>query len=174
MNSRGTILFLAVSALVLGALGSTGAADEPEAPPDPAQMEREVAKEIMCPCPNCSSKLLSATFCGNAEKAKSEIRAMAAGGMTKEQIIADFVNRYGEEILAKPKERGFNLVGYWLPMATLVLGLVAVGLFLRRAVRRGREPEPAPARPVDPEEKPREPLDEYEERLRRELRSLGA
>jgi cytochrome c-type biogenesis protein CcmH/NrfF len=167
MRSWIPLLVLAVVALSLG----SSAADKPaQEKLSPAQMEAEVAKEIMNPCENCGGNLLSASFCGGAMKAKNEIRTMAAQGMTEDQIIADFVERYGQEILAKPEERGFNLVVYWLPGVVLLLGVVAVGLFVRRAIKRGREPVPVAA--SVPGARSDEVVDEYEERLRRELESL--
>lgn len=169
MRSRTPLLLLAVVALALGSL----AAEEPaQEKLDPAQMEAEVAKEIMNPCENCGTNLLSASFCGGAMKAKAEIRAMAAQGMAKDQIIADFVERYGEEVLAKPEEKGFNLVVYWLPGVVLLLSVVIMGLFVRRAIKRGREPVPVAASVPASVTHADEVVDEYEERLRRELESL--
>jgi cytochrome c-type biogenesis protein CcmH/NrfF len=169
MRSRTPFLVLAVVALALGSL----AAEEPaQETLDPAQMEAEVAKEIMNPCENCGSNLLSGAFCGGAMKAKNEIRTMASQGMTESQIIADFVERYGEEVLAKPEEKGFNLVVYWLPGVVLLLGVVVVGLFVRRAIKRGKEPVPVAASAPASVAHSDGVVDEYEERLRRELESL--
>lgn len=170
MRPRALLFALAVAAL---ALSSMAAGDPAQETPDPAQVEAEVARAIKNPCENCGTKVLSASFCGEAEKAKREIHDMATRGMTKEQIIADFVDRYGVQILAKPEERGFNLVVYWLPSAVLLLGGVVVGLFVNRAVKRGRQSVPAKSSAPVAEAEHSDAADEYEERLRRELESLG-
>lgn len=137
----------------------------------------EVESRIICPCPDCSVKLLSTCFCGNAQKTKEQVKKMAAEeGLTADQIVAAFVEEYGEEIRAQPEEKGFNLVGYWFPTAALLAGGVAVAIFLRRAVQRGRRDgsagETVPHGET-PEDSPGEAVDEYEERLQRELKSLS-
>jgi cytochrome c-type biogenesis protein CcmH len=157
--------------------------------PAQAVKESEVTAELMCPCPNCGGKQLSACYCGEAMKAKEEIHQMIEQGKTKEEIVASFVERYGEWILSKPEEKGFNLVGYWLPTVGLLVGAGAVGIFLRRAIRRGRASGRAAAETGPQDGEPgggrtsgapgagsegAEPAadDLYEERLRRELEEL--
>jgi cytochrome c-type biogenesis protein CcmH/NrfF len=158
----------AIAVMALGCLSGSSLAQTEEK----ATVQHDVEESIICPCPNCSVLLLSTCFCGKAQETKQEIREMAAQGMSSDEIVTSFVERYGERIRAKPEERGFNLVGYWFPTAALLGGAVAVGLFIRRAVKRGKKPAPEEP-PALSDDKPSEPMDEYEERLQRELRSLG-
>jgi cytochrome c-type biogenesis protein CcmH len=104
----------------------------------------EVARSLMDPCTDCRGKQLSGCDCGGALQAKQEIAALLAQGRSKEEIVQDFVARYGEWVLAAPEKKGFNLVGYLLPFALLAAGGGGLVLFLRRAVRRGGS-SPGPA-----------------------------
>ena len=54
-------------------------------------------------------------------------------GQTADQIIATFVQEYGEKALMAPPARGFNLAGYLVPGALiLMLGAVLAWVLLRR------------------------------------------
>ncbi len=92
---------------------------------------------------------------------------MLAQGMTRDQILAHYVEIYGTRILVEPPRRGFNLIAYWMPWIVLVVGLGAIVVFARRA----RPPEKAvtaAAPPADPG------LDPYRRRVREELRRLDS
>ena len=55
-------------------------------------------------------------------------------GLTAEQIIDEFVKEYGERALMAPPPRGFNLAGYLVPGALiLLLGAVLTWVLLRRS-----------------------------------------
>lgn len=105
-----------------------------------------VARELMDPCENCKGKLLSGCDCGPAEKLKEEIRTRLERGETKDQIVEAMVAEHGEWIRSAPPKSGFNLVGWGMPFALIGLGVVGIGLYLRRAVRR-RTPAPKIAGP---------------------------
>jgi cytochrome c-type biogenesis protein CcmH len=67
------------------------------------------------------------------------INGMIKDGMTKDQIIDDFVSQFGEVILSSPPPRGFNLVAYAVPMTGLLLGAVIAVVLVRRWSSHGRE-----------------------------------
>ena len=127
---------------------------------------REVAGALMCPiCQNLSAADSTSEL---AEQMRQVVRAKLAAGESREQILAYFVDRYGEEVLIDPPKRGFNLV-IWVVPPVLLLGF---GLVLWRTVRRWRarstRPEPLlPAEPVLTADGAR-----YAERLRRDLGSV--
>jgi cytochrome c-type biogenesis protein CcmH/NrfF len=62
--------------------------------------------------------------------------------MTGEQIVADFVQKNGIQMLMAPPKRGFNLAGYFTPSLVLLGAAAVLTLVLRRWTRRAA---PAPA-----------------------------
>lgn len=96
-----------------------------------------------------------------------EVLELRGGGKNPEQIVAAFVEKYGERVLMAPEPEGFNLAGYLLPGA-----LVATAGALLAAVllRRSRRAAPAPvgsgtasAASPDDEERLRRALAEVED-----------
>lgn len=72
-----------------------------------------------------------------------EVVTLFGEGKTSEQVIAAFVDKYGEKILMAPKPEGFNIAGYVVPG----IGILAVGglvaWIIRRRVLRSRETQVA-------------------------------
>jgi cytochrome c-type biogenesis protein CcmH len=121
---------------------------------------REVAGALMCPvCQNLSAADSQSEL---AEQMRQVVRAKLAAGESREQILAYFVDRYGEEILIDPPKRGFNLF-IWVVPPLLLIGF---GVVLWRSVRRWRA-RGAEAPVVSPVES-----GAYAERLRRDLGSV--
>ena len=119
---------------------------------------REVAGALMCPiCQNLSAADSPSEL---AEQMRQVVRAKLAAGESREQILAYFVDRYGEEVLIDPPKRGFNLF-IWVVPPLLLVGFAVV---LWRTVRRWRSRAPADAAPVAESDRGR-----YAERLRRDV-----
>jgi cytochrome c-type biogenesis protein CcmH len=124
---------------------------------------REVAGALQCPvCQNISAADSPSEL---AEQMRRVVREKLAAGESREQILAYFVDRYGEEILIDPPKRGFNLL-IWLVPPLLLVGAAALVV---ATVRRWRK-EPVRAAPAEPEAtlSPTE-RERYAERLRRDL-----
>ena len=90
--------------------------------------------------------------------------ALRHEGLSAQQVLDAFAAKYGEKALMAPKPRGFNLAGYLMPGAAIVIAGVALGLLFgrrRAAVAAAGGAPAAPAQvPASPEEL---------ERLRRAL-----
>lgn len=121
----------------------------------------EVARELYCP--TCAGINVAVCEIQACQDMRAVIATKLAAGESKEEIKRYFVAQFGQKVLAKPEQRGINLVLAWLlPGAALLAALAAALLWLRRAVAAG--PPPAPAPP---------PLsDSYQDRLERELQRL--
>ncbi|MDX1390666.1 MAG: cytochrome c-type biogenesis protein CcmH, partial [Acidobacteriota bacterium] len=78
-------------------------------------------------------------------------------------VLDFFVARHGNQILAVPPARGFNLTVYLVPVGMLALGAVALVLVARRWRGRTTDVDASSETPVDPV---------YAERVRDELRAL--
>ena len=85
-----------------------------------------------------------------------------AAGETPEQVTAYFVEKYGTWILLAPPRHGFDLLVWVVPFVGLALGLVLVGLAMRRWSRRSAA---APLAAVD---------EATRERIRREMAELDS
>ena len=131
-----------LAAVCVAALVGAGSAAASEEHPTAAELESELV------CPVCDSTLDTS----NAEIArvmKLRIRELVAEGATKSEIKAEFVDQFGEEVLADPPRRGFHLVAWLLPLVGGGLALVAVGAVVW-GWSRSRPPDDAEP-PIDPE-----------------------
>jgi cytochrome c-type biogenesis protein CcmH len=148
---------LVVLALLLMLLPSVALAQDAELD----RQTREVAGALMCPvCQNLSAADSPSEL---AEQMRQVVRAKLAAGESREQVLAYFVDRYGEEVLIDPPKRGFNLFIWVVPP----LLLVGFGVVLWRTVRRWRAHATADAAPTAPVDRGR-----YAERLRRDVGSV--
>ena len=91
----------------------------------------QVTARLICDC-GCSNLTIKECTCGKADQVRAEVSARLAAGETPEQIVAAYVKEYGEQILAAPEPRGFNLVGWLLPF----FAIAATGALLLWVLRR--------------------------------------
>jgi cytochrome c-type biogenesis protein CcmH len=107
----------------------------------------EIESEVVCPtCHTTLDQSSSAV----ANRMRTFIRARIAAGDTKSQIKSKLVDDFGEQVLASPPKRGFNLLAWVLPP---ILVVAAAGILAVLAVRWSRQREPAAAdqtAPLDP------------------------
>lgn len=134
MNSRregvraGGHLRRRVLAFALMAVAGMAAAD------DRREAVRRIASGLIAPC--CFQQTLADHHSEIAERLRAEIADALAQGRSEEQIVAGFVARYGERILATPAPRGFNLLAYVIPPVVVAAGIGVLFVRMRRGVRR--------------------------------------
>ncbi len=129
----------------------------------------DMAQELVCQC-GCNAVLSNCLHesCPVRDSMMAELRPLVSQGKSREEVLSYFVARYGEPVLSAPPKQGFNLTAWLLPFLALAVGAVAVYALLRGWVRPREAPVPEPIPP--------EGLEQYEERLKRDLeqrRSLG-
>ncbi|MDF2749759.1 MAG: ccmH, partial [Gaiellaceae bacterium] len=115
-------------------------------------------------CPVCDSTL-DTSNAEIARRMKVRIRERIAAGATKSEIKAEFVEQFGERVLADPPKRGFDLLAWVLPLVGGALALVAVATVARGWRRAGAAAEAGPTdAPLDPglERRLDDELDRYE------------
>jgi len=118
------LALLAVAALV--AAPSAGAVT-------PRASFNDLEDEVMCDVCNVPLNIAESP---RAEQQRREIKSMIAKGMTKGQIKAELVRRYGPGILASPQDHGFSLAAYIVPIAVVVALLAGLAILLPRWRRR--------------------------------------
>ncbi len=136
--------------LLLLTPASTAVASEAE--PTLAEIESEVV------CPTCHTTL-DQSFAPVANRMRTFIRARIAAGDTKSEIKRKLVDDFGEQVLASPPKRGFNLLAWVLPpvlvvLAGAMLAVLAVRWSRRRDPANGEDappPDPALDRRIDDE-----------------------
>ena len=111
----------------------------------------QMAGELLSPY--CPGQTLADCPSQNAQTLRVWLIAQEAAGRSQEEVEAELVDRYGEEILGAPPARGFALTAYAVPFVSFGVGGLVVALFLRRQMARTRtRPAPAaPSTPLDPE-----------------------
>lgn len=98
----------------------------------------DVEDEVMCV--SCGVPL-SIAESPQATAERDEISGYIRQGMTKQQIKDTLVANYGPRILAKPQDKGFGRAAYLVPIAIVLLAIIALAIIVPRW-RRARASEP--------------------------------
>jgi len=109
----------------------------------------DIEDEVMCV--ECGTPL-SVSDSPVAERERAFIRRQIAAGEDKAQIKAALVGEYGDDVLAEPKQGGFNVTLWLVPSLLLLLGAVAIVFALRRWRANGPAPEAPVPPPLSPED----------------------
>jgi cytochrome c-type biogenesis protein CcmH/NrfF len=105
----------------------------------------DVARELICDCPDCGKQSLDqCATCAVGQKYRAEIARQLEQGRSKEQVITYFADTYGEHMLGNPRPRGFNRTALLMPLLVVAFGVVPLA-FVLRSRRQGTTTEPAPA-----------------------------
>lgn len=107
--------------------------------------------EVMSPF--CPGRTLAACPSPSAESLRMWILLQAAAGRGRDDVHEELLERYGDDILAAPRARGFGAAAYLVPMAIFLGGGLLVAVYLRRQTRAAAEhaAEAPPAELLDPE-----------------------
>jgi cytochrome c-type biogenesis protein CcmH len=134
---RALAVLLAAVALGVAAPVASASEQHPTLP--------ELEGEVMCLLCKTTLDQSSSAF---ADQERALIRSLIAKGYTKSQIKSKLVAEYGPEILAAPPDSGFNILAWWLPIAGVLGGALALGVLAWRWSRGRREPGPEPVAPA--------------------------
>lgn len=121
------LALLTVLLLALTATASTFAAT-------PKTSVTDVEDEVMCVA--CGVPLAIAES-PQATQERTYIRDLVRQGKSKQEIKDALVAQYGDRVLALPKDDGFGLAAYLVPIAIVLIALAA-GVFFVPKWRRKR------------------------------------
>ncbi len=159
MKSAPLILCLLIVGLLLAAPRTAGAVT-------PEQI-KVVARELVCLCGTCSRESLATCTCTEfAVPQREVIGAALEAGKTGDEIVADFVSRYGQMVLASPPPEGYKLLAWITPIVALLLGVVLIRAVLLKWHREHPHPQPVSTAAAGPKG--------YDQRLQQELKDFDA
>lgn len=101
-------------------------------------LQSEVEESLICLC-GCGQTVKNCPHenCGFAVPARAKIMAYLNEGKTREEVMELFVSKYGEEVLATPSKKGFNLLGYVMPFVALVLAAGIIMIIIKKWTSTG-------------------------------------
>lgn len=110
----------------------------------------EIARNLNCP--TCSGLNLADCRTLTCEQWRGRIGDMLREGYSSQEILDDFVARYGEQVLQSPPKRGFTLLLWVLPFVALLAGGIWLVYILRGWTNR-QPPLPATVTtaPINPD-----------------------
>jgi len=135
----------------------------------PAGRLNDLSHRLMCQC-GCSQLLGECDHvgCPDRDKELGDLTSLLATGSSDQQVLDQFVAKYGATVLAAPTTKGFDLVAWIAPFAVFAAALLGTILLIKRwGGLGGKAPVPATAPAVlDPAER------ERLERIRRETDTM--
>ena len=126
-------------ALLAGLLALALLAPAPAGAVAPRASLPDVEDEVMCL--ECGTAL-NVSNSEVADQERTFIRELIARGKTKQQVKDALVAEYGPRVLAEPRDHGFGLTAWLVPILAALAALVLVVLTARRW-RRTRPAAPA-------------------------------
>lgn len=135
-----------------------------------------ISGDLVCYC-GCANKVVATCGCGTADQIEADIRGQLESGKTKEQIVAAYVVQHGEQGLATPIPRGFNITAWIMPIVVIMAGGVVIRTVVVRWRGHGRVREAGQAQPlgVDVTASPQVPTvadGKRQDQILRELKEL--
>lgn len=104
-----------------------------------ASQMADLENALMCKCDDKCGKVLINCTCDTSKETRKALMANLKSGLTVDQIIKGYVDKYGETVLSAPTKSGFNLMAWITPFAALVIG----GFGVRKVIRSWIRPVPA-------------------------------
>lgn len=124
------VLALLVGLMVVMAATATAAT--------PRTSVTDIEDEVMCVA--CGVPLDIAES-PQATQERQYIRKLVAEGRTKDEIKSELVSQYGPRVLATPKESGFGLAAYLVPIAIVLIALAAGAFFVPKWRQKRGDPD---------------------------------
>jgi cytochrome c-type biogenesis protein CcmH len=100
----------------------------------------DLGHQMMCTC-GCNQVLLECNHvgCTASDKMREELQTALNSRLGDQQILDQFVQKYGATVLNAPTTHGFNLVAWIMPFAALLLATWFTVIFVRKWKGRPEE-----------------------------------
>ena len=100
---------------------------------DRSERVRALSSNLICVC-NCHQLLAACNHfhCPSSGPMLTDLEKQIDANKSDEAIMAYFVDKYGETVLAAPPVSGFNLAAWVMPFLALAIGVLAAIYFVRR------------------------------------------
>jgi cytochrome c-type biogenesis protein CcmH len=105
-----------------------------EPAPDIEEQTRAVSAELRCVV--CQNLSVADSPSEMAQQMRASVREQLQAGKSPQEIKDFFVSKYGEWVLLKPTDTGFNRLLWWLPLTVLIIGVITALLLARRWAAR--------------------------------------
>ena len=122
----------------------------PVAAPQAASRMDDLENALMCQCKDKCGKVLVNCTCDTAKETRRDLKTKLESGLSVQQIVQLYVDRYGETVLSAPTKSGFNLSAWVTPFIALVIGGLGVRQVIRSWTRRPPASSPAGETPSPP------------------------
>ena len=132
--SRAAFIHMILLASMLVGIQSTSLAQEEKSIDD---RTKEISYLLMCPV--CQGQSVGESNSNLANDMRDIIRKQLEQGKSKEEVLAYFVNSYGESILATPPPKGIDWLLWLLPALGIIIGGIGITLFLFKAQKDERK-----------------------------------
>jgi cytochrome c-type biogenesis protein CcmF len=134
-----------------------------------SELRRELEGEILCTCGGCRRPMNDCPMepnCHGLDAQRAKLDTYLGRGLNRDQVLAAFASDYGTQaILARPIDKGFNRLAWFVPYLIGVGGAFMAIFIAKRWSRRGMaQPSPTAATAQDEVE--------LRSRLDHELRDL--
>jgi cytochrome c-type biogenesis protein CcmH len=96
----------------------------------------DIENALMCECDDKCGKVLINCNCSTSDKHRADLKKHIESGLTKEQIIKVYVDKYGEKVLSAPTKTGFNITAWITPFAAILGGGLGIRQILRVWIRK--------------------------------------
>jgi cytochrome c-type biogenesis protein CcmH len=100
----------------------------------------EITKDLTCSC-GCNmvvSACEGTMECSPARQITDQVTQLVNNGQTKDEILRYLIRTKGEQILAAPTKKGFNLTAWILPFLAIVFGGIGLFVFLKKCLSSGK------------------------------------
>ncbi len=131
----------------------------------------DLENALMCKCDDKCGKVMINCTCDTAKKTRGDFRQKLASGLTVDQVVQIYVDKYGETVLSAPSKSGFNLTAWITPFAALILGGVGVRKVIRSWIQKAATGSDESQEDSEPKSQDAE-SDQYSNRLKDELDRL--
>jgi cytochrome c-type biogenesis protein CcmH len=118
--------------LVLGGLAGAASAQDDGTTKKPVTADdvNNVARKLYCPvCENIPLDTCGTTAC---EQWRGEIRFQLEEGRTAQQVIDDFIARFGDRVVGTPVDPVLRALSLWVPILISLGALVGAGMIFNR------------------------------------------